>query len=53
MEYSTEERGQGLVEYAFLIALVAIVVLLVLSLFGYSVEELYSDTIGRLVEVFS
>lgn len=39
------ERGQGLVEYAFIMLLVAIVVILVLALLGPSVGNLYSSIV--------
>ena len=53
MMFIPDERGQGLVEYAFLISLVVIVVIIALTLFGVSVEEMYDFTIGELVEVFT
>jgi pilus assembly protein Flp/PilA len=53
MLFTPQERGQGLTEYAFLISLVVIVVIVVLYLFGVSVEELYDYTIGRLVDAFT
>lgn len=36
-------RGQGLVEYAFILALVAIIVIAVLSVFGTMTGDLFSD----------
>ena len=36
------ERGQGLVEYAFLILLVVLVVIAVVALLGPIVENMYS-----------
>ena len=53
MLFLPDERGQGLVEYAFLISLVVIVVIVVLFLLGVSVEEMYEFTIGELVDVFT
>lgn len=53
MLFTPQERGQGLVEYAFLISLVVIIVLVVLYLFGVSVEDMYNYTIGELVDVFT
>ena len=53
MLFTPDERGQGLVEYAFLISLVVIVVIVVLFLFGVSVEEMYEFTIGELVDAFT
>lgn len=40
------EKGQGLVEYAFLIVLVALVVILGLQLLGGSLGDLYSTIVG-------
>lgn len=47
------ERGQGLAEYAFLISLVVVVVILVLSLFGISVRDIYDGFVPLLVEIFT
>jgi pilus assembly protein Flp/PilA len=38
-----EERGQGMVEYAFILILVAIVVLVALQVLGHTTENLYSN----------
>lgn len=43
-----EERGQGLVEYALIIVFVAIVVILVVTVFGTSIGNLFSKTINSL-----
>jgi pilus assembly protein Flp/PilA len=53
MLFTPQERGQGITEYAFIMSLVVIVVIVVLSLLGVSVEDMYHYTIGRLVEVFT
>jgi pilus assembly protein Flp/PilA len=42
------EEGQGLVEYAFILILVALVVLLVLLLFGPEIGNLYSSIVDAL-----
>lgn len=42
------ERGQGLVEYAIIIVFVAIVVILVVTIFGTSVGDLFSKSINSL-----
>ena len=42
------ERGQGLVEYALILVLVALVVILVVTVFGSSVGNLFSKTINSL-----
>ncbi|TAK11544.1 MAG: pilus assembly protein [Anaerolineae bacterium] len=42
------ENGQGLVEYALLIVFVAIVVILILGIFGTTVGQVFSNTISML-----
>lgn len=41
----SSERGQGLVEYAFIMLLVAIVVIVILALLGPTVGNLYSSIV--------
>jgi pilus assembly protein Flp/PilA len=41
-------RGQGLVEYAMIISFVAIVVLVVLVLFGPAVGNMFSNVISNI-----
>ena len=53
MKFTPDERGQGLAEYAFLFSLVVVVVIVALTLVGVSVEELYDDTVTKLVEAFN
>lgn len=48
MLYLPQEGGQGLVEYALILVLVAIVVTIVLVLFGASVGNMYSNVISQL-----
>ena len=43
MLFALEERGQGLVEYAIIIAFVAIVVIAVVGLFGTRVGNTFSS----------
>jgi pilus assembly protein Flp/PilA len=42
------EEGQGLVEYALIIALVAIVILVAISLLGRKVSNTYTNISGAL-----
>ncbi len=37
-----EERGQGLVEYALILAFIALVVIVIIGVFGGSVANYYS-----------
>jgi len=41
------ERGQGLVEYAFLLVLIAIVVILAVAAFGMGVGNMFSTVIAQ------
>lgn len=43
-----DEQGQGLVEYALIMILVAIVVLIALALFGPAVGQLYSNIVNSI-----
>ncbi len=47
------ERGQGLMEYALILVLVAIVVVIGLTLYGNSVEDLYDFAVTGLVDIFT
>jgi pilus assembly protein Flp/PilA len=42
------EYGQGLVEYAFILVLVAIVVIVALTLLGPAIGNIFSDLISQL-----
>ena len=43
MLFIPREEGQGLVEYALIIVLVALVVLVLITIFGPAVGNLYSN----------
>lgn len=43
MLYLPREQGQGIVEYALLLALVTLVVLVILSLIGPAVGNIFSN----------
>jgi pilus assembly protein Flp/PilA len=47
MLYLPEERGQGLVEYALLLVLVALIVFAMVVVFGGSIGNLYSNIINN------
>lgn len=42
------ERGQGLVEYALILVLVALVVIVVLALLGPAVGNIFSDLMNAI-----
>ena len=46
--FIVNEEGQGLVEYALIIALVAIVVLVAITLLGRKVSNTYTNVSGAL-----
>jgi len=48
MLYIPRHEGQGLVEYALIIMLVAIIVLVILAVVGPSVGNMYSNVINLL-----
>lgn len=48
-----DERGQGLVEYALIMVLVAIVIIIILGVFGDSVREIYCDITRALDPSFN
>lgn len=45
MLFHREEHGQGMVEYALLIALLAIVVVIMIVVMGTAVSKMYSDIV--------
>lgn len=47
-ELLTDEEGQGLVEYALILVLVAIVVIGVLSLMGAQINNAFQDVVNTL-----
>ena len=48
MYYALVEEGQGLLEYAMIITLVAIIVLVILFLLGPAVGTMYSNVISTI-----
>ena len=48
MEFFAKHRGQGLVEYAFVIVLIALVILVILALLGASLGEVFSRITGTI-----
>ena len=48
MIYMPREEGQGLVEYALILVLVAIAVLVILALVGPSVGNMFSNVIRNI-----
>jgi len=48
MLFMCRENGQGLVEYALILALIAIVVIAVLSLLGPIIGNIFSNIVNAL-----
>ena len=48
MKWGPLKKGQGLLEYALIIMLVAIIVILVLTLLGPAVSNLFSNVVGNI-----
>ena len=48
MLYEPKEKGQGLVEYALILVLVAVVVIVALSLLGPLIGEIFSNIADAL-----
>ncbi len=46
MGHYRREKGQGLVEYALLVLLIALIVLIALTVFGQTVSGLYSQVVS-------
>lgn len=48
MLYVLDERGQGLVEYALILVLVSVVVIVILGLVGDEIVNVFSQIISAL-----
>ena len=48
MPFSTDEQGQGMVEYALILVLVAVVVIVILALLGPAIGDLFTTIMGSL-----
>jgi pilus assembly protein Flp/PilA len=48
MVMSRNEGGQGLVEYALILVMVAIIVIVILALLGPAIGNIFSNIIPRL-----
>ncbi len=48
MLYIPQEQGQGLVEYALIMVLVSVVVIVILSLLGPAIGNIFSNIIRSL-----
>ena len=48
MLFSPKEKGQGLVEYALILVLVAIVVIAILTILGPTIGNVFSNVVNTL-----
>lgn len=48
MFFSPKEKGQGLIEYALIITLVTLIVIIMLTLLGPAIRNAYSNIIQGL-----
>jgi pilus assembly protein Flp/PilA len=48
MLFAPKERGQGLVEYALILVLVAIIVIVILAVLGPAIGNIFSTLIPRI-----
>ena len=48
MMYLPSEGGQGLIEYALILVLVAIVVIVILSLLGPAIGNIFSNIVSSI-----
>jgi len=48
MLFAPKEKGQGLVEYALFLVLVAVVVIVILSLLGPAIGNIFSNIVDNI-----
>jgi len=48
MLFAPKAKGQGLVEYALILVLVAVVVIAVLAILGPTIGQIFSNIIGAI-----
>jgi pilus assembly protein Flp/PilA len=48
MLFTPREEGQGLVEYALILVLVAIVVIVILAILGPTIGNIFSNIVGAV-----
>lgn len=48
MLFSSREKGQGMVEYALIIVLVAVVLIVILALVGSQISTVFSQIVSGL-----
>jgi pilus assembly protein Flp/PilA len=53
MKFYKKEQGQGMVEYALIIVLIAIAVIAAVTFFGESLSTTYNDIVNNLAAVIN
>jgi pilus assembly protein Flp/PilA len=48
MLYAPKEKGQGLVEYALILVLVSVVVIIILAILGPAIGEVFSNIVNAI-----
>ena len=48
MLFASNQKGQGLVEYALILVLVAVVVIVILALLGPAIGNIFSNIVNRI-----
>ena len=48
MKFFPREKGQGLVEYAMIIVLIAVIVIVVLALIGPAIGNMFSEVVSNI-----
>jgi pilus assembly protein Flp/PilA len=48
MLFAPKEKGQGLVEYALILVLVAVVVIAILALLGPAIANIFKNIVGNI-----
>jgi pilus assembly protein Flp/PilA len=48
MFFSLKEKGQGLVEYALILVMVALIVIVILSLLGPAIGNVFSNVVDLI-----
>jgi len=51
MLFASLERGQGLVEYALILVLIALVVIAAVELFGTTLNTTFENIVSRLADL--
>ncbi len=48
MLFAPKEKGQGLVEYALILVLVAVVVIAILALLGPAIRDIFQNIVNKI-----